>query len=630
MMKKLLCLLLTFTLMLSSLGAVFAADGADAKVEISFKVGDSTLTINGTPVTVETPYIAGDGTTLVPLRVITEAFGAVVTWEGETKTIYLEYPDVNITLKIGSLEAIVNSHSETLPVAPELSASGVTMVPLRFISETFGAIVSYDEATKSITVLKEAAKEGSTIGSGPIKDMPRIGDSFYGWSMNTPTGMLMSDRSFDGTYTEFTDGNGASLYVLIYAADENTTFDNRYSEMRELYSTKYTLSQADKKTDLFGNQQMHFKARDRESYADFCSTLRGGVFYDIVLTAPLDSEAIPALSVIVDSFILFFGDILSTHDLSTVENGYRLFTDDYFKLSFRVPAECRLDEDSAAINRFSFAAKDGRHTALSLSVYSISESLTSQTLASKNHSIKEAYVGPEYANVTKVSSYNKPLGDNVLYYTVQTHAYPGGDFEFYDIFFEKGDYVYDLTVLFPNGRNDILNTVIDSFEAAELDKNAVGMLLETDLDRTSTYVSSAGSWSLTPPLLWAEATTPSPTFAMYIHKITGTLLGVNVVNVEGLRATDTRNFAYKYFDDLKYETFDGGVVPVTYNTYGVNGCYICSGYKNDDDGSRTYVTIAIIFSQNKLYQFIMTTDPLYYKGQVSKELEMILASLKVS
>ena len=189
------------------------AMAGDDKVEISFKVGDSILRINGAETAVETPYVAGDGTTLVPLRVITEAFGAQVDWEGETKTITLSYPSVNIVLQIGNVVARVNDHSETLLEAPALSANGVTMVPLRFISETFGARVSYDNATQAILVTKENAGAAQTVTG--MTEMARTGDSYYGWSIDTPAQMKMTDRRLDGRGTEFTADDGSMLNISI-------------------------------------------------------------------------------------------------------------------------------------------------------------------------------------------------------------------------------------------------------------------------------------------------------------------------------------------------------------------------------------------------------------------------------
>lgn len=134
---------------------VVLSDGEVAgtqSVEISFKVGDSILKINGEDVEVETPYVVGEGTTLVPLRVISEAFGAEVTWDGETKTVVIVHNENTITIQIDNNKAFVNDGEETLEEAPQLTENGFTMVPLRFISETLGAEVSYDEATQGITV----------------------------------------------------------------------------------------------------------------------------------------------------------------------------------------------------------------------------------------------------------------------------------------------------------------------------------------------------------------------------------------------------------------------------------------------------------------------------------------------
>ncbi|MGN1116796.1 MAG: copper amine oxidase N-terminal domain-containing protein, partial [Candidatus Ornithomonoglobus sp.] len=60
------------------------------KVSIFFMIGDCILNINGQKIEVEKPYIAGEGVTLVPLRVISEAFGAVVDWDGDTKTVSID------------------------------------------------------------------------------------------------------------------------------------------------------------------------------------------------------------------------------------------------------------------------------------------------------------------------------------------------------------------------------------------------------------------------------------------------------------------------------------------------------------------------------------------------------------
>lgn len=124
------------------------------KVSVSFKVGDSTLLINGEKVTVETPYVVGTGVTLVPIRVISEAFGAEVDWDGATKTVTVSCGECKVIVTVGSKTALVNGEEKTLEEVPELTDGGFSMIPLRFISESLGATVGYDNATAQITVEK--------------------------------------------------------------------------------------------------------------------------------------------------------------------------------------------------------------------------------------------------------------------------------------------------------------------------------------------------------------------------------------------------------------------------------------------------------------------------------------------
>ncbi len=159
--------------------AVFSASvSAINAVSVEFTAGDDILIINGAKVQVERPYISGSGTTMVPLRVISEAFGAKVEWNDAEQEIALSYGDCDINLKIGSRDALVNGKPARLEQPPVLSMSGTTMVPLRFISEAFGADVGWEDATGRITVTKSVDIPEQTVGADDIKyDEPKLGIS---------------------------------------------------------------------------------------------------------------------------------------------------------------------------------------------------------------------------------------------------------------------------------------------------------------------------------------------------------------------------------------------------------------------------------------------------------------------
>ncbi len=627
-MKRVLSAILSFVLGMSSfMTAALAEEEISERVEISFKVGDSVLMINGEATEVETPYIAGEGTTLVPLRVITEAFGAEVTWVDETKEIYLEYPDVSIVLQIGNSEAKVNSHTETLPEAPALSPNGVTMVPLRFISETFGAEVGYDEKTAAITVVKEAAGEGDTMSA--MNDMPRVGDSYYGWSMNTPKAMYMDEREFDGTYTEFVDENENYFCIFIFEPEDKNTVDQRFNELKERYSGK-TLTMAEKSVDSNDNTVMKFRARDKEFNYGECVTETGKWVYAVQFKSKLGSDETAAMEELTKSFEVGFGDASITYDLSTVdEEGFRLFEDKEMKVSFKVPADCGMLETDAA-NQAGFISTGDIPIMVALAIYSKAEAGSAREVAEFDRELQKEYYNKTYVQVSGVSSYNKaPVGDNACAFMVTTANMPTGDEVGQSIYFEKGEYVYCLVMSCPAEKSSVIDKIANSLKVEELDKNEFGIAMRNLPDLTGTYKSSAGRWELTLPTLWEEITEPSSDEAIYLHKITGAVINFAVTDAGAIKNTDARDLANFLFDSMKGD-MEEVEKNVTSTVYGGKNYYTYSGYvKDPDTGEQTYVTTAILVMNGKIYQFIMIDDALHHGGKGLEEFQRIIASLQV-
>ncbi len=91
------------------------------------------------------------GSALVPVRAVTEAYGATVEWDDETQTITITKDETVIVLQIGSLTATVNGEEKELTVAPEIY-KGRTLVPIRFVAEAFGLDVDWDNDSRTIVV----------------------------------------------------------------------------------------------------------------------------------------------------------------------------------------------------------------------------------------------------------------------------------------------------------------------------------------------------------------------------------------------------------------------------------------------------------------------------------------------
>lgn len=120
-------------------------------VKIELQIGSKSAYINNNRIDLDAPPFTENGRTLVPLRFIGEAFGASVVWDGNTKKVTYTLGSTIIEVIIGSTIAVVNGEKKNLDVPPKL-VNGRTFVPLRFISESFGASVIWEAATKKIYI----------------------------------------------------------------------------------------------------------------------------------------------------------------------------------------------------------------------------------------------------------------------------------------------------------------------------------------------------------------------------------------------------------------------------------------------------------------------------------------------
>lgn len=92
-----------------------------------------------------------NGSTLIALRPIFQALGAEVAWDGSTQTVSAVKGQTTVKLQIGSKTAYINGSPATLQ-APGKVINGSTMVPLRFVSEALGSKVGWDQATQTVTI----------------------------------------------------------------------------------------------------------------------------------------------------------------------------------------------------------------------------------------------------------------------------------------------------------------------------------------------------------------------------------------------------------------------------------------------------------------------------------------------
>ena len=110
-----------------------------------------TVKVDGKALKLDQPPVIQDGRTLVPLRAIFEALGAQVQWDAEAQSVIAEKRLDIISLVIGDNKLNINGDEKTLDVPAQI-IEGRTMVPVRAISEAFGAKVDWNAATGTVTV----------------------------------------------------------------------------------------------------------------------------------------------------------------------------------------------------------------------------------------------------------------------------------------------------------------------------------------------------------------------------------------------------------------------------------------------------------------------------------------------
>jgi hypothetical protein len=126
---------------------------------IQLTLGQLTALVGDETVELEVPPVIIGGFTFVPLRFVGEALGAKVEWNGDLQVIILSRGTSQVQLSIGSRIAIVDGQIvELKDVPPPVIVKGRTLVPVRFISEAFGAQVSWNAATRTVTIAADMAQ----------------------------------------------------------------------------------------------------------------------------------------------------------------------------------------------------------------------------------------------------------------------------------------------------------------------------------------------------------------------------------------------------------------------------------------------------------------------------------------
>ena len=250
--RKVAIFLLIVSVLLLPLPAAAATD-AD-QVVVVLTIGSSVMTVNGAQTEVDpglgTTPVLEQGKTFLPIRTLVEALGGTISYDTSSKAVSISLDEQIIKLTIGSTAATVNGQSQTLDVAPFVSKTGRTMLPLRFIGSNLNSQVAWDSATKQITVTYDViaeepiptatpwtgnwdtklgalaiSQDGSSITGTFDEDSITITGTVY--DENKVSGVLLKDKEDAGEF-EFTLAEDGQSFIGQYKYAE----DKDWSELK--------------------------------------------------------------------------------------------------------------------------------------------------------------------------------------------------------------------------------------------------------------------------------------------------------------------------------------------------------------------------------------------------------------
>lgn len=130
-MKKMMSVVLIASMFVGSFAIVAPSEAKTIDVKI-----------DGQILEMDQPPVVQQGRTLVPLRAIFEGLGAEVTWYQSSGSIFCYRDGATIDLTVNDRIGYINGERVTLDVPP-IAVNGRTMVPVRVVSEALGAICEW-------------------------------------------------------------------------------------------------------------------------------------------------------------------------------------------------------------------------------------------------------------------------------------------------------------------------------------------------------------------------------------------------------------------------------------------------------------------------------------------------------
>ena len=127
------------------------------QIIIRLYIDKTTYYVNDDKKEMDVAPIIKESRTLLPIRYVAEALGALVQWDAIERKVTITFKGTTIELWIDKNTALVNGEykliDQTNPkVVPIIIPPGRTMLPIRFIAENLGCTVDWDATLREVKI----------------------------------------------------------------------------------------------------------------------------------------------------------------------------------------------------------------------------------------------------------------------------------------------------------------------------------------------------------------------------------------------------------------------------------------------------------------------------------------------
>lgn len=217
------------------------------------------------------PYIQNERT-MVPIRFISETLGYKVTWDNDKREVGISGKDTNISLTIDSTKAKVNGKELKLD-APASIKKERTFVPLRFVAENLKAEVKWDNKNFKV-IINDNKGQGSSIidlSSDEDKYVKEI------TSLQGDLNKSIKDLklSFFDNAAKLSDAELADAYERADGEINSTVNKIKALNVPEKFksSHQYTLEASEKALEILPGLKNSIMAKDEEAAKSFIREL---------------------------------------------------------------------------------------------------------------------------------------------------------------------------------------------------------------------------------------------------------------------------------------------------------------------------------------------------------------------